>query len=64
MKKRIKHYSPSKESENFSIDKEHVKDDFYLKLLINDLKKNPCEMPKYSLWTEMVRKFMIIEKKL
>ena len=62
MKKRIKHYSPEMEKENHSAKDGKLRDDFYLKLLINDLKKDPREMPKYSLWSEMVNKFLYQEK--
>lgn len=61
MKKRIKHYSPETEKENHSMKGGELRDDFYLKLLLNDLKKDPCEMPKYSLWSEMVNKFLCQE---
>jgi hypothetical protein len=60
MKKRIKHFSPQKE-ESSPAPAEEKQDDFYLKLLITDLKQEAREMPRYSMWTEMVNKMLKVE---
>lgn len=60
MKKRIRHFSPEKE-EKTPVPSENKQDDFYLKLLITDLKQEAREMPRYSMWSEMVNKMLKIE---
>jgi hypothetical protein len=60
MKKRIRHFSPDKEQSN-PAPEEVKQDDFYLKLLITDLKQEPRKMPRYSMWTEMVNKILKVE---
>jgi hypothetical protein len=60
MKKRIKHFSPEKEKSNL-VPEEVKQDDFYLNLLITDLKQDARRMPIYSMWTEMVNRLLKME---
>ncbi len=58
MKKRIKNHL-LENRDNFETSEDSNKEeDFYVELLISDLKK-VREMPKYSLWSEMVNKHLL-----